>query len=328
MELSVIIPVYNTKTSILERCIESILKIKNIKYEIVIINDGSNELYGIEYENLIKNLNNDSIRYIFKENGGVSSARNMGIKYSSGKYIMFVDSDDTIDAEKIKTIHFQKNADVILYNKIIIKKNKRYVVKELEQGEGKIDIKYAIEQFVKNDKFHSPCAKLFSKDFIDKYNICFDTNIIHGEDAVFNFNILENSPSLYYTNYDLYEYFYDYCTAEGRWIKYPEKMLNNVKFLHDLKIAAVKKWLISDEDYLVSILYNKYIKNLFTASMCLDRKKNIKTLDNIKIILKSIIIKQYDLKFFIKIKYYLMKNGSWNTIMILKKIRKMYLKYK
>ena len=101
MDLSVIVPVYNTEIKILEQCIKSIMKLKNINYELLLIDDGSESENSIEYENLIKNLNLKNIKYIYKENSGVSSARNLGVEKANGRFVMFVDSDDTIIADNL-----------------------------------------------------------------------------------------------------------------------------------------------------------------------------------------------------------------------------------
>lgn len=91
MQFSVIIPVYNVE-KYLSKCIDSILSQKYNDYEIILVDDGSPDLspkicdeYAVRYCN---------VRVIHKTNGGLSDARNVGLRYAKGKYVTFVDSDD------------------------------------------------------------------------------------------------------------------------------------------------------------------------------------------------------------------------------------------
>ncbi len=97
--VSVIIPVYNVMPYIIQ-CLDSVQKQTYEKLEIILINDGSND--GSEkFCNEIKKLD-PRIVVIHKENGGVVSARNAGIRFAHGKYIVFVDGDDWIESDMIE----------------------------------------------------------------------------------------------------------------------------------------------------------------------------------------------------------------------------------
>ena len=110
--ISVIIPYYNTKDYI-KNCVDSILNQTYNHLEIIIVNDGSD----VESKKYLYDLygSNPKINIIDKENGGVSSARNVGLEYITGDYISFVDSDDTINLtmyeEMIK--EFNEEVDVV-----------------------------------------------------------------------------------------------------------------------------------------------------------------------------------------------------------------------
>ena len=114
-KLSIIIPVYNVE-NYLQQCLESVINNYRKELEIILINDGSTdnsfnicEDYGKRY-NFIKLIN--------RKNGGLSVARNDGIKASGGKYIWFVDSDDFIENDSVDLIYeeIEKKKDVILIN--------------------------------------------------------------------------------------------------------------------------------------------------------------------------------------------------------------------
>ena len=95
IDLSIIVPVYNIQKYI-GKCLESILKIRNIDYEVLVINDGSPD----DSQKIIDEYcqKNSRVKSFIKENGGLSSARNYGMKKAQGEYIWFVDGDDLIVA--------------------------------------------------------------------------------------------------------------------------------------------------------------------------------------------------------------------------------------
>lgn len=99
MKYSVIIPVYNAART-LRRCLDSLVDQSFDDYELLLINDGStdgSDAICREYANVYP-----CIRYFAKENGGVSSARNLGLEQAKGEYILFVDSDDWLSTETLQ----------------------------------------------------------------------------------------------------------------------------------------------------------------------------------------------------------------------------------
>jgi len=95
MFLSIIIPVYNTKPQFIKECLESIESIKIPEtYEVVVVNDGSKNEETLHY---LQTLDTNKYTIVHKENGGLGSARNAGIKVSKGKYIFPLDSDDLLN---------------------------------------------------------------------------------------------------------------------------------------------------------------------------------------------------------------------------------------
>ncbi|MGL5244702.1 MAG: glycosyltransferase family 2 protein, partial [Sarcina sp.] len=95
MELTIIVPVYNVEEFLVE-CLESIYKVSDIDYEVILVNDGSKD-DSLNILKKYKELYPTKTKIIDKENGGLSSARNIGIKEAKGEYLAFVDSDDVID---------------------------------------------------------------------------------------------------------------------------------------------------------------------------------------------------------------------------------------
>ena len=98
MYFSIIVPVYNVE-KYLRECIDSILCQTFTDFELILVDDGSKDESGKICDEYAEKDNR--IKVIHKENGGQSTARNCGVKESSGKYIVFLDSDDFISEDTI-----------------------------------------------------------------------------------------------------------------------------------------------------------------------------------------------------------------------------------
>ena len=109
-KISVIMPVYNTE-KYLKQSIESVLNQTYDNIELIIINDGSTD----KSEKIIKNyLNRKNVIYKKINNSGVAHARNIGLSLCSGKYIAFIDSDDSINIEMYEKL-YNKNSGMVLH---------------------------------------------------------------------------------------------------------------------------------------------------------------------------------------------------------------------
>lgn len=100
IKFSIIIPMYNIQECI-QKCIESILKQDYKNYEIIVVSDGSTD----NSCRIVESIKNEKIKLIKKENGGLSSARNEGLKYITGDYIWFIDGDDYIEENSLRKIY-------------------------------------------------------------------------------------------------------------------------------------------------------------------------------------------------------------------------------
>ena len=103
VEVSIVVPVYNVE-KYLPQCLESILNQTFQNFEIIVVNDGSTDeseriiqQYSLKYPN--------KIRAFSQENQGLAATRNLALKYASGKYISFVDSDDFVGTDFIKDLY-------------------------------------------------------------------------------------------------------------------------------------------------------------------------------------------------------------------------------
>ena len=197
--ISFIITAYNSEKTIV-RAINSILEQKsNLNYEIIVVDDGSNDNTRIVLEKYY-----DKIRYYYKENEGVAIARNFGLQKSEGEYIIFIDSDDYITntlLEDIESYILQK-IDLIKWNPIFIDENKNQTSKpnsvEFNNVTGEDGFNLL---FGKDNLIDCLWRYAIKKEIIVK----FPENKYHEDFATMPFIIL-NAKSFVSTN--KYEYYY------------------------------------------------------------------------------------------------------------------------
>lgn len=202
LDISVIIPVYN-KESYLSDCLDSIISqdFPHDRYEILCINDGSTDRSPLIIQEYAKN--NSNIITINKENGGVSSARNAGIKNAKGRYILFIDADDTISKNTIRDIvaFFDSNAnhvDIVTYN-IYYKNNKK--IRKGKRGE-KLN-KNCIIDLTKDIDFSQTTMNICIKNTKKFY---FDESYSIGEDQLFNTLNISSKAKIGWCNTAKYYY--------------------------------------------------------------------------------------------------------------------------
>ena len=215
--LSVVIPIYNPAFLEFKRCIDSVTAI-SIPHEIVVVDDGSDGRISSECENYIKEF--ATIRFVKKNNGGVSSARNLGIEKSCGKYIFFLDADDEISTEFIQYLNHNYNrivADWVLCGIRVkdIKKNKEFhrtiVEKDLFRNNKDIfnlDYEYVLQLRAKSKELYECWAKFIKRDILKKYDVRFKVGVLSGEDALFNTCLMEHIDTVQCIPFYGYIYYY------------------------------------------------------------------------------------------------------------------------
>ena len=187
MRYSVIIPVYNAEGT-LRRCLDSLVRQQFSDYELLIINDGStdgSDAICREYANTYP-----CVRYFAKENGGVSSARNLGFEQAKGEYILFVDSDDYVSQDYFallsRTLE-NKAADLLMFGY----RNFGGVSTEWDTGEfyenTEVGIAERVSSAVRRYLFSSLWSKAFKRWIIEQHNIRFANDLAIGEDLAFIF---------------------------------------------------------------------------------------------------------------------------------------------
>lgn len=211
IKISVIIPVYNVE-KYLEECIDSVLNNTFTDFELICVDDGSTDRSP---EILRSYAEKDKrVKVITKENGGQSSARNLGLKYAKGEYILFVDSDDYIEPRTMEFLYAEAKSDGL--DQLF------FGAKAFFDGEGDPNdplltyydrkteyngVMTGKKMFCIMSEFYdfkpSPVLQLIRKDFLKDNNISFIEGIIY-EDNPFTIQCLFYSQRVRFTNIDLY----------------------------------------------------------------------------------------------------------------------------
>lgn len=206
--ISVIVPVYNVVNH-LEKSINSVLNQTNDDFELILVNDGSTDNSGKICDEFSKK--DSRIKVFHKENGGVSSARNLGIDESQGDYILFVDGDDFIEPtlfEDFYNINKEKNLDLFMFEYSVDYDNDIQIHKVENYWYGNNDTQTAlINTITPNNRLIG--VKIYKKALIG--NIRFDENIILGEDTMFAVEVVQNAKNVFYSE----KFYYHYVQSEN-----------------------------------------------------------------------------------------------------------------
>lgn len=199
--VSVIIPIYNVE-AYLERCIESVINQTYKNIEVLLINDGSpddSEVICLKYQE-----KDDRICYKKKSNGGLSSARNYGLRYAKGEYVYFLDSDDFIRCDTIEKLVNKlelEGLDIVSSGFCMVSESPDQHI------EGKIcEVtfeKYCVEDFfVQNISNHS-CGKLIKTSLFK--GIIFPEGMNY-EDIATSYKLYMKANKISHTKEGLYFY--------------------------------------------------------------------------------------------------------------------------
>lgn len=216
--ISFVIPVYNSERY-LTSTLNSIVKQDDGTIEVICIDDGSQDSSGAILDDFAKRYPFITVRH--QQNGGITVARNAGLKLASGQWICFVDNDDIIADDAVATIHStaEDDCDLVYY------RFKRFSTSLPEESGASLG---AIRYFIKDDikKLQSDCinrfndnhplvphdtqptpwAKIYRHDFLSDHDLHFRDDVKHEEDIVFNLELLSYVSKAKDVEYDLYYY--------------------------------------------------------------------------------------------------------------------------
>lgn len=338
--ISIIVPVYKAETYI-KRCIDSLISQTYANIEIILVDDGSPDNSGKicdEYAN-----KDGRIKVIHKENGGVSSTRNVAISKSTGKYIVFVDSDDWLETNAIESLYktlITENVDMVRGHYFINTDETENIAtfNQIVQERKKI--------FTDTDEFKNVILRSFLEGnipgylwlFIMKRDLIvgekpFKEDISLAEDLLLLIEIFSRAKSIYFYDMPLYHY---YMNDSGltRASAYYQKNIKNMPMLTEyFEEVITQSW---NDSKLVEIRKAATVKTIMSYVYALYKqteKKEFKTLlfqifedKNVIELLKTSDLKLLDigLKKYLEIVFLkLLINKKYNLLISLYSIRKM-----
>lgn len=202
--ISIIVPIYNVE-EYLSKCIESLLNQTYRNIEILLVNDGSTD----NCKNICEQFEekDSRIKLINKKNGGLSDARNAGLKVAKGEYVTFVDSDDYIENNYIEVLYNlikKYNAEISIANCKVIKEHCKNNNLKVKLEEKCIDSKTCLNEMLYSDFYYiSACAKLYKKDLFK--NIQFPKGKLF-EDVGTTYKLIMKSNKIACSNKEIYYY--------------------------------------------------------------------------------------------------------------------------
>ena len=200
MLFSVIIPIYNAENT-LHRCIDSLINQAKDRAELILVNDGSTDGsgeictdYAARYPQIV---------YIWKENGGVSSARNIGLQKATCRFVTFVDSDDFVSNNYFDIISENLSFDTLVFGELLTQNN-AVIGSIIPFG---LNFTHSYDEFIEafvRSRNGSPCNKRFLRSVLVENSICFPEDLRIGEDFVFCMRYLLHAGSAKAVNECIY----------------------------------------------------------------------------------------------------------------------------
>ena len=201
--LSVIVPVYNC-AAYLEQCLDSLLAQDVSRFEVLLVDDGSTDASGAICDAYAER--DARVRVTHKPNGGVSSARNLGLELARGAYVLFVDSDDYVEADFVRLMGEQIGQhDVVVcaYDRVKVEGAQPFVL----GSSGALSLDQLYEHTLSTLLVGGGCCnKAFRLEPIRRHGLRFDTRIAVGEDMLFLVQYYQYCQSAYFESRVLYHY--------------------------------------------------------------------------------------------------------------------------
>ncbi len=289
LKLSIVVPIYNVEAYI-DRCFHSLCSqhLDKKYYEIIAVNDGTPdssmqivEKYACAYSNIC---------VVNQINQGVSVARNNGIQKSTGNYLLFVDPDDWIAPDSLKSIYdyLLSHSDIeVLFLKSICSSNNRERYKWSDKVD--IDAIYTSENLCKYNYIRgSVWGGVYKKDFLLYNNIFFPENITNGEDSIFILLIMMRATKIAFLDL-LFYYVYERAGSASRifTVEKAYKFKENIEYLLLLRKNNLQKYqsyLIDLALYsVISVSVNYFVKSGFSNYNLLYDKLGLSDILPIKV---------------------------------------------
>lgn len=272
-KISVIVPIYNVE-KYLDRCVQSLVNQSYNNLDIILVDDGSPDNCPQMCDEYAKKYSN--IKAVHKENGGLSDARNYGMKYAEGEYISFIDSDDWIDTKTYEIIMskmLETNSEIGAFNVLWYYEGDE-LKPELSDEYEVMNSQQAIECTIDDIKVKTNVwNKVYKRNIVDELE--FPKGKLN-EDEFYTFKVLDRATSIVYIHRQCYYYFQRSNSIMGEYKLNRLDMLDGVWARYELikekypEIEVKAKVIFA---FCCLYHYQKLIQNKGVDSEGLGRKK-------------------------------------------------------
>lgn len=249
--ISIIIPVYNAERYLPE-CLDSIAKQTYCDFEVICVNNGSSDKSSDICQSYVDR--DKRFKLINKENGGVSSARNLALDKVKGDYVCFVDADDTVSSD---FLHHLLDISQDGYFAIC---NYTRVETELGGGSRRVD-EYNTTKYINlvvNEAVQHPniCMMLFKTSIIKETGLRFTLDCVRNEDYEFYMKYMSYEKLVHVSNYKAYFYRDNLESASH---KYNKKILTAIEADSRISTFLVEKGIIESENLILPACVQLYV---------------------------------------------------------------------
>lgn len=309
MMFSIIVPIYNVE-KYLPECIESVQHQNFDSYELILVDDGSPDRCPEICEKYAEK--DEHIVVIHKKNGGLSAARNTGIKIAKGDYIIFLDGDDALNESALERLctefslnekvdilignvhHWFKNEEIVYFN------NNQFTDYAKDHSLSDLCEMYAKRSVLIPWRAWQSAYRL---DFIKEHHLLFDSNIIGAEDCDFFFKLLPFVESYILSDFAIVKY---RAFREGSVVNAP-----SYKSIMG-QLVVFKKLFDSTKLFTDEKLMKRYFSDKFTNIIILVN--GLKNNNEKKICLDYIIKNKYIISHCTKVPKYIVAKAIWSIL--------------
>lgn len=288
-KISVIVPVYNVE-KFLPRCLDSLLAQTFSDFELLLIDDGSKDRSGDICDKYA--LKDNRIRVFHKENGGVASARQLGVDEARGEYSIHADGDDWVEPDMLQCFYDkakETNADIVIADYYLQRNNQQIYKLQKMKSNNPIEV---LKDILEDRVFGALWHKLIRHSLYKKYNVRFIPQINYCEDVLIFIQLLQKKISVVHLSRGFYHYCNDNVgSITSTFDKDTYMLWKNLLGLYErllpvefeniiriialqTKICAVRNHLINSTEFYS--YYPLYFKDIFSSM--LSRRARIFTL--------------------------------------------------
>lgn len=242
VKVSIILPFYNPG-SLINRCLDSLQKQTFADFEVLMIDDGSTDGAKEICTNFA--ITDPRFKYHQKANGGVSSARNLGIELADSEYIGFVDSDDFVDPgflEITYAVASRHDAEILHFGHSYFKEGVEVLKNppfHHDKYVSRNDLLEVLRHSASNKFLYFCWSRLFKTTFLRKTHIRFNEESLLGSDSLFNLETVLNASTMYAIHYQPYHYIYNEISLTQR--KHKENLLKKYETQFKARLALQEK---------------------------------------------------------------------------------------